>query len=150
MPPFPATTFASRNLRMAFFAEGHQIAFHMGAALGERENMMYFLGWCQFSVLLALFAQWVGRDISITNPFPCAAIATLAGWITFMSVIVRRNNFLVFLAISPVSQSRTAGIGAGALWFVWHSCRLLSGHKESPRRFLREGSPLVQYFMLPV
>lgn len=73
----------------------------MGAALGQRQDMVDFFGRGDFTGPLALLAQWVGCDIAVTNPLPCAAIPALAGRIALVLVIMRRDDFLVFLAIAP-------------------------------------------------
>ena len=80
----------------------------------------------------ALLAQRMCCHIPVTNSFPCTAIAPPAGRITFMFVVVRRNNLLMFLTIPAICQLGTAGIGTGTLGFVWHSCRLLPVIKKAP------------------
>ena len=108
----------------------------MGAAFGQRQDMVDFLGRGYLTSPLALLAQWVGCDIAVTNPLPCAAIPALAGRIALVLVVMRRDDFLVFLAIAPGGQARAAGIGTGALGFVWHTgCRLLPGKKKAPADF---------------
>ena len=87
----------------------------MGAALGQRQDMVDFFGRGDFTGPLALLAQWVGCDIAVTNPLPCAAIPALAGRIALVLVIMRRDDFPMFLAIAPRGQSRAAGIGTRAL-----------------------------------
>ena len=92
----------------------------MGAALGQRQDMVDFLGRGNLTGPLALLAQWVGCDIAVTNPLPCAAIPALAGRIALVLIVMRRDDFLVFLTIAPGGQTRAAGLGTGALGFVWH------------------------------
>ena len=95
--------------------------------------MVDFLGRGDLTGPLALLAQWVGCDIVVTNPLPCAAIPALTGRVALVLVVMRRDDFLVFLAIAPGGQARAAGIGTGALGFVWHTgCRLLPGKKKAP------------------
>ena len=118
----------------------------MGAALGQRQDMVDFFGRGDFTGPLALLAQWVGCDIAVTNPLPCAAIPALAGRIALVLVIMRRDDFLVFLAIAPGGQARAAGIGTGALGFVGHTgCRLLPAKRKPPQIFLRR--PLYFFFV---
>ena len=108
----------------------------MGAALGQRQDMVDFFGRGNFTAPLALLAQWVGCDIAVTNPLPCAAIPALAGRIALVLVVMRRDDFLVFLAIAPGGQARAAGIGTGALGFIGHTgCRLLPGKKKASADF---------------
>ena len=118
----------------------------MGAALRQRQDMVDFFGRGDFTGPLALLAQWVGCDIAVTNPLPCAAIPALAGRIALVLVVMRRDDFLVFLAIAPGVQARAAGIGTGALGFVWHTdCRLLPAKRKPPQLFLRR--PLYFFFV---
>ena len=90
----------------------------MGAALRQRQDMVDFFGRGDLTGPLALLAQWVGCDISVTNPLPCAAIPATACRIALVLVVMRCDDFLVFLAIAPGGQSRAAGVGTGVLGFV--------------------------------
>ena len=95
--------------------------------------MVNLLGWGQLPCFPAFLTERVFADIAVTNPLPCAAIAPLAGRIAPVFVIMRRDNFLVFLTIAPVGQARASGIGTGALWFIWHNqFYLLPGRKKAP------------------
>ena len=107
----------------------------MGASLRQRQDMVDFLGRGDFTGPLALLAQWVSCDLAVTNPLPCAAIPALAGWIALVLVIMRRDDFLVFLTIAPGGQARAAGIGTGALGFVWHKLPPPSGKKKTSADF---------------
>lgn len=98
--------------------------------------MVNLLGRGQLPGLPAFLTERVFADIAVTNPLPCAAIAPLAGRVAPVFVIMRRDNFLVFLTIAPVGQARASGIGTGALGFVWHKLPPPFGQKESPRRLL--------------
>lgn len=108
----------------------------MGAALRQRPDVVYFHGGGQLSVLLALLAHGMFRQVSVTNPPPCAAIPALTLRVAHMPVIMRRYNFLVFPAIPPVRKARASRIRTGTLGSVWHGGRLLSWHRKSPA-FLR-------------
>lgn len=95
--------------------------------------MVYFLGGCHLPRLPAFLAQWMGSYVAVTNPFPCPPIPFLAGRVTLMLIVMRRNNLLVLLAVPPVCQLRAAGIGTGTLWFIWHNqFYLLPGRKKAP------------------
>ena len=98
--------------------------------------MVNLLGRGQLPGLPAFLTERVFANIAVTNPLSCAAIAPLAGRGAPVLVIMRRDNFLVFLTIAPVGQARASGIETGALGFVWHKLPPPFGQKESPRRLL--------------
>lgn len=108
----------------------------MGSAARQWRYMVNLICRSQLSGLLAFLTERVFTDKAITNPLPCAAITPLTGRIAPVFVIMRRDNFLVFLTIAPVGQARASGIGTGALGFVWHKLPPPFGQKESPRRLL--------------
>ena len=95
--------------------------------------MVYFLGGRHLPRLPAFLAQWVGSYVAVTNPLPCPPISFPAGRITLMLIVMRRNDLLMLFTVPPVRQLRTAGIGAGTLWFIWHNqFYLLPGRKKAP------------------
>ena len=108
----------------------------MRTATGQWFDMVNLLRRGKPPGLAAFLAEWMRRNIPVTNPLPCPAIPALAFRRPLVPVILRRNDLLVFLTIPPVCQARAARIGAGALRFIWHSCRLLPWHKKSPHRFI--------------
>jgi len=94
--------------------------------------MVNLLGRCQLPGLPAFLTERVFADIAVTNPLPCAAIPALTGRIALVLIVMRCDDFLVFLSIAPGGQARAAGIGTGAHGFVWHiGCRLLPGKKKA-------------------
>ena len=42
----------------------------------------------------------------LTGQLPCAAIAALTDWVALVLVVMRRDDFLEFLAIAPGGQMR--------------------------------------------
>lgn len=110
--------------------------------------MVDFLGRGDLTGPPALLAQWVGGDIAVTNPLPCAAIAPLAGRVALVFIVMRRDDFLVFLTIEPGGQAWAAGIGTRSLGFVWHKLPPPSGYKESLRRFSCEGRCIFSLLLL--
>jgi hypothetical protein len=97
--------------------------------------MVYFLRWRDPSVLLALLAEGVLSDVSITNTLPTPAVAFLYSWVPLILFIMSVGQFLVLLAKLPFRKLRTAGIAAGSFGFPWQNSSPLFGHKESPGRF---------------
>ena len=119
----------------------------MGSAARQWRYMVNLLGRGQLPGLLAFLTERVFADIAVTNPLPCAAITPLAGRVAPVPVIMRSDNFLVFLTIAPVRKARASGIGTGALEFVWHKLPPPFGHKKSPRRLLLRRPSCIPVFV---
>jgi len=97
--------------------------------------MVYFLGGCHLPRLPAFLAQRVGGYVTVTNPLPCPPVPFPAGRVTLMLIVMRRDDLPMLPTVPPVRQLRTARIGAGTLWFVWHNqLYLLPGRKKAPAR----------------
>lgn len=101
--------------------------------------MVYFLRWRDPSVLLALLAEGVLSDISITNTLPTPAIAFLHSWVPLILFIMSVGQFLVLLAKLPVRKFRTAGIAAWPFRFPGQPHHLFSSIKKAPEGFTFKG-----------
>ena len=113
---------------MAGYAERHQIARVMRAAVGERSDMM---DECCANVSPLLFAFLTERmpcQMSVTNPAPYAAIPLMLIVAACEVVIVSLHDFLVRLTVTAFSicEIRTACHAAGTF--------RLSRHCVSPFR----------------
>ena len=123
---------------MAALTQRHEIVFIVRTAVCQRQDVMHFLGRRQSSCLLALFAQRMRLNITRANPSPCTTV-TLAGvWIPLIFVVMMLGNLPVFIAIPAISQSATAGVGAGTLGSLRHLAAS-SGQTKSHRGFLPGG-----------
>lgn len=107
---------------MARYAERHQIALIVRAAVGERSDMMDERCANVSPPLFTHLTERMPRQVSISNPAPYAAIPLVLIVPTREVVIVPLHRFLVRLAITALSvrEVRTARHTAGSLRFSRH------------------------------
>ena len=110
------------NPLMAGYAERHQIALVMRAAVGERPDVMHKRREDVPALLLAALAKWMRCQIAVTNPAPYAAIPLVLIVPTREVVVVSLHDFLVLLAVAAFSirKVRTACHAAGSLRLSRH------------------------------
>src|SRR5699024_9448541 len=75
---------------------------------------------------------WMFCQIPVADLPPCPPISALAGRITLVLIVMRRNNLLMFLAIPARYQPGATGIRTRALRLIRHSCCLLPDRKKAP------------------
>ena len=121
---------------MTALTKRHEIICVVGTPVCKRKDVMHFLGRRQPAFLLALFAQRMRGDVSITDSFPCSTVTLVGVRIALVFVVMALSNLPVLIAISTVGQPAAAGIGAGALRFSWHWCASLSGIRKATVGFL--------------
>ena len=138
-PVVPAVAHLHGDTRVARLAQRHQIICVVGATVTEREDVMHFLGGCQFALLLTFFTQRMRLDVAVTDPFPSPAIAFVGLRLALKMIVMAYCLPLMLGAIKAVGQLGAAGILARSLWFLWHGFASLE-HEKSPRRFPHEGS----------
>lgn len=93
----------------------------MGAALGERKDVVNLLGLSQNALLIALLAEGVGRNEPIPDALPSPPVPPVDRWTTIEPFIPLGFQFGVFLTEPAVGQLRAARIRAGPLWFERHN-----------------------------
>ena len=110
------------NSLMAGYAERHQIALVMRAAIGERSNVMHKRREDVPALLLAALAKWMRCQIAVTNPAPRAAVPLVLIVAASEAVIMPLHRFLVNVAVAALSirKVRTPRHAAGALRFSRH------------------------------
>ena len=110
------------NPLMTRYAERHQIALVMRAAVGERSNVMHKRREDVPALLLAALAKWMRCQIAVTNPAPRAAVPLVLIIATSEMVIMPLHRFLVRLAVAAFSirKVRTARHAAGSLRLSRH------------------------------
>ena len=129
---------ADRNAGVAALAQRHEISRVVCASVCQRQDVMHFLRGRQPAFLLALFAQRVRLNITRTDYPPCSTV-TLAGVrVALIFVVMMLGNLPVLVAIPAISQSATAGVGAGTLGSLRHLAAS-SGQTKSHRGFLPGG-----------
>ena len=110
------------NPLMAGYAERHQIALVMRAAVGERSDMMDERRKDISALLFAHLTERMPCQVTVTNPTPYAAISRVLIVATGKMLVMFLHDFLVRLAVAAFSicKIRTARHAAGALRFSRH------------------------------
>ena len=110
------------NPLMTRYAERHQIALVVCAAIRERLDVMHKRRKDVSPPFFALLAERMPCQMTITNPAPRAAIPLVLIVPTREMVIVSLHNFFVRLAVAALSirKVRTPRHAAGALRFSRH------------------------------
>ena len=92
----------------------------MCTSVRQRQDVMHFLRGRQPAFALTLLAKRMRLNITRTDSPPCSTV-TLAGVrVALIFVVMMLGNLPVFIAIPAISQSATAGVGAGTLGSAWH------------------------------
>ena len=115
------------NPLMTRYAERHQVALVMRAAVGERLDVMDKRRENVSALLFALLAERIPRQVSISNPAPYAAIPLVLIVATGKMLVMSLHDFLVRLTVTAFSvrKVRTACHAAGSFRFT--------GHRTPPR-----------------
>ena len=126
---------------MTRYAERHQIALVMCAALRNRLNVMHKRRKDISALLLALLTERMPCQISVTNPVPRAAISRVLIVAACEVVIVSLHNFFVRLTVTALSirKVRTARHSAGTFRLSRHCTspsKKPSRRIASPRRLI--------------
>ena len=87
--------------------------------------MVYFLCRNKSAFLLALLAERMLADVSVTNTLPRTDILLVDVGSTLIFVVLLSCYGFMFLAVLSIRQIGTAGIGTGALGFAGHFFHLL-------------------------
>ena len=126
---------------MARYAERHQIALLMCAAVGERSDMMDERCKDISALLFAHLTERMPCQVAVTNPAPRAAIPLVLIVASHEVVIVSLHNFLVRLTVTAFSirKVRTACHAAGSFRLSRHCTspsKKPSRRIASPRRLI--------------
>lgn len=115
------------NPLMTGYAERHQVALIVRAAVGERSNMMHKRRKDVSALLFTHLTERMPRQVSISNPAPRAAIPLVLIVAAHEVVVMPLHRFLVRLAVAAFSvrKVRAACHAAGTL--------RLSRHRTPPR-----------------
>lgn len=106
---------------MALLAKAHEVTVIVGTALRQRLDVVYLLGRGDPSFLLTHLTQRVLRYMAVSDAFPGSAVPAAHSWVSVVLLVAFVLLLLVFLTESAVRKPRTAGVGARALWFSWHT-----------------------------
>ena len=130
----PTVTHLNSDTGVAGLAKAHEVAVRMGAALAERQDVMYFFGSSDAPVLLALLAQRVRFDVSVTDTFPSTTVAFVGLGVSLVFVVLGIGCPLMFLTVNAVCKLRAAGVSARPFRFCRHGF-LLFGQNKSPEDY---------------
>ena len=92
---------------------------------------MDFLHGSQPSFLQTQLTQRMRRSIAVADSFPSPAILLVAVGRPLVPVILSPHSLPVFLTVLPVREVWTAGVGAGAFWFLWHAAPRFPGKRKA-------------------
>ena len=121
------------DLGVAGTAKAHQIVPCMSTALRDGNDVVYLIHGCQPSFLKTHLAERMRRSVAVTDSLPGSAVFLIYVRGAFVLVVLPAGGCFMLLAVLPIREVGTAGVGAGALWFSWHRFTSL-GHKKSPHR----------------
>jgi len=129
------------NPLMTGYAERHQVALIVRAAVGERSNMMHKRRKDVSALLFALLAERMPRQVTVANPTPHAAIPLVLIVAASEVVVMTLHNFLVGLTVTAFSirKVRTARHAAGTFRLSRHRAppsKKPSQRITSPRRLI--------------
>jgi len=95
---------------------------------------MNVLGRYGDAVLETFLTQRVSGNVSLTDDLPSSSVTLRSFGISAVLLVLLVNKPLMFIAVSSVGRSRTPGITARALCFIWHT--LSSSNKKGSRRVI--------------
>ena len=129
------------NPLMTRYAERHQIALIMCAAFRNRSDVMHKRRKDVSALHFALLAERMPRQVSVTNPAPCAAIPCVLIVATGKMLVMSLHRFLVRLTVTAFSvcKIRTPRHAAGSLRLSRHCVspsKKPSRRIASPRRLI--------------
>jgi hypothetical protein len=138
----PPVTALGSDTGVTRLTKSHEVTLLVASALGKREDVVYLLGGCERSLLLAILAERVRLDVAVTNTLPGAAVSFVGIGVAFMLVVAFVHDLLMLgTVLLTHGEPTAAGVSTGTLRFVGH--RVTSfGHKKSPQGLLPEGSSL--------
>ena len=92
---------------------------------------MDFLHGSQPSFLQTQLTQRMRRSIAVTDSFPSPAVLLVAVSGASVLVVPFPGSSFMFLTVLPVREVWTAGVGAGAFWFLWHAAPRFPGKRKA-------------------
>jgi hypothetical protein len=114
----------------------------IGAALTERENVVYLLGGCQPTGFLAFLAERVCLDEAVADTLPASTVAFVCLRLALEMVVMIVHLLLMLGTVLLVyGEPTAAGVGAGTLGFVGHLVHLLAGKRKALRDCSHKACP---------
>ena len=103
----------------------------MGAAVGQRNDVVDLLGRGEDTAFVALLAEGVGGGVSVADALPRSAVAPLGGGVPLVAFVAAVLLLSVFLAEPSIGQVGTAGETAGVFWHPGHGSHLHPGKRKA-------------------
>lgn len=103
------------NFCVTLSAKAHQVFFIVGATVSQRYDVMYFLDLDVPSFFETSLAERVCLDVRSSDSLPAPTVSLAVVLVSAMLFVLLYDKLHVFLAVSTVSQSGTAGIGTRLL-----------------------------------
>ena len=95
---------------------------------------MDLFGRRQLALLFALLTKGMQFNVAVTDALPTSAVAFVGLGVALVLVVLYVNDLLMLGAVLlTLSEPTAAGVGAGTLWFIWHSFHLRSGIRKALR-----------------
>ena len=93
--------------------------------------MVDFLHRSQPSFLQTHLTQRMGCSIAVADSFPSPAVLLVVVSRATVLVVPFPGNSFMFLTVLPVREVWSAGVGAGAFWFLWHAAPRFPGKRKA-------------------
>ena len=108
-------------LRVAGLAQTHEVLSCVSAALGNGQNVVYFLHRSQPPLLKTHLAERMLCRIAVTDAFPGSAVLAVDIDATLVFVVLAAFFYTVLFTKLSFAEVGTAGMGAGSEWSLGHS-----------------------------
>lgn len=97
-------------LRVAGLAQTHEVLSCVSAALGNGQNVVYFLHWCQPTFLETLFTQRMLCDVAVTDALPRSAVFAVDIGAALVFVVLAAFLHTVLFTKLSFTEVGTAGV----------------------------------------
>lgn len=122
-------------LRVAGLTQAHEVLSCVSAALGNGQNVVYFLHRSQPTFLETLFTQRMLCGVTVTDALPRSAVLAIDIGAALVFVVLAAFHHTVLLTKPSFTEVGAAGMRAGSAWSLGHSLTSF-GHKKSPTGLL--------------
>lgn len=122
------------DLGVAGLTKTHQVVPCVSAALGNGQDVVYFLHRSQPTFLETHLAERMLCRIAVTDAFPRSAILAVDVGAALVFVVLAAFPHTVLFAELPFTEVGAAGMRAGPEWSLGHLFTSF-GHRKSPTGF---------------
>ena len=122
-------------LRVAGLAQTHEVLSCVSAALGNGQNVVYFLHRSQPTFLETHLTEGMLRRIAVTDAFPRSAVLFIDVCAALVFIVPAALLHTVLLAKLSFTEIGAAWMGAWSEWSFGHWL-IPFGHEKSPTGLL--------------